>query len=76
VSTDLEKIKAVAEWPVLTTLKQLKGLLGLIGYRKRFVKNYGQITKPLTNMLKKDGFVWSPTAMEAFHSLKQASSQL
>lgn len=36
VSTDPAKIQAVAEWPQPNNLKQLRGFLGLAGYR-RFV---------------------------------------
>jgi hypothetical protein len=34
--------------PLLMTIKQLKGLLGLTSYYKRFVKGYGSIREPLT----------------------------
>lgn len=36
------------------------------------MQNFGSIAKPLTNMLKKDGFVWTPTAEAAFDKLKVA----
>jgi hypothetical protein len=43
VKVDPNKIKAMREWPMLKTLKKLRGLLGLIGYYYKFVKNYGQV---------------------------------
>jgi len=54
------------------TLKQLRGFLGLTGYYRRFVKNYAYIAAPLTNMLRTDGFKWSPDSDAAFESLKTA----
>ena len=45
----------------------------IAGYYKRFVKNFGQIAKPLTALLKANGnFRWSEAAEQAFNKLKQA----
>jgi hypothetical protein len=34
--------------PLPKTIKQLKGLLGITSYYKRFIKGYGSISEPLT----------------------------
>lgn len=72
VSTDPSKVKAVQDWPQPTDVKQLRGFLGLAGYYRRFVKNFGKIAKPLTELLKKDSFMWTEAATEAFEALKFA----
>nr|XP_016467628.1 PREDICTED: uncharacterized mitochondrial protein AtMg00860-like [Nicotiana tabacum] len=56
VSTNPKKIQAIQHWPIPVTIKQLRGFLGLAGYYRRFIRGYGQISKPLTNLLKKFDF--------------------
>ena len=75
VKVDRNKIKAIKEWKIPTSIKHLRGFLGLIGYYRKFFKNYGKIAAPLTTLLKKDSFSWTPKAMKAFEHLKEAMCQ-
>jgi hypothetical protein len=76
VATDPAKIDTVRTWPKPTNVKQLRGFLGLAGYYRKFIKHFGVICKPMTDLLKKGvQCVWSPHIQDAFVSIKQALIQ-
>lgn len=72
---DPSKISVVLQWPTPRSLRGLRGFLGLTGYYRRFIHNYGKIAAPLTALLRKEEqqkWCWTPEAAAAFEELKQA----
>lgn len=73
VHTDPDKITVVLQWPTPTNVRELRGFLGLVGFYRKFVRNFAIIAKPSTNLLKKNSlFVWTSEHQQALHTLQQA----
>lgn len=62
VQVDPKKIAAIIDWPTPKTVKHMRGILGLTGYYRKFVRHYAQVTYPLTDLLKKNQFHWNEEA--------------
>jgi hypothetical protein len=75
VATDPAKVQVIVDWPVPKSVKELRSFLGLAGYYRKFVRHFGIIAKPLTNLLKKNTmYVWTHDHDQAFSALKAAMS--
>jgi hypothetical protein len=72
VAIDPEKIRVVKGWHVPSSITELRSFLGLSGYYRRFIKDYGKICKPLFDSLKKGNFQWGQSQMVAFENIKTA----
>jgi hypothetical protein len=60
----------MVNWPLPHSLKSLCGFLGLTGYYMKFIHHYGLLAYPLTALLKKNSFLWTPDATAAFEAFK------
>lgn len=67
-----DKIKAVLNYPMPETVTEIKSFLGLIGYYRRFIKDFAKITKPLTSCLKKHTkIIINQKYIDAFNQCKE-----
>ena len=75
LQADPEKVRAVSEWPVPTTRKQLQRFLGFANFYRRFIRDYSRVAAPLTQLTStKVPFGWSQAAQSAFLRLKRLFS--
>jgi len=71
IEVDPKKMDAVKCWPRPLTPSDIRSLLGLAGYYRRFVKGFSSIASPLTALTqKKAKFEWSEACEKSFQELK------
>jgi hypothetical protein len=56
VAVDSDKVAVVAAWPPPQSLRALRGFLGLAGYYRKYIRDFGLIAAPLTRLLRCDAF--------------------
>lgn len=75
ISMEQDKVKAIAEWPVPTSVSAVRSFLGLANYYRRFVRNFSAIASPLTALLQSDQkWCWEQSQADSFTALKAAIS--
>ena len=72
-----EKIDSILQIPTPKTKKQVRSLLGTIGYYKKFVPHYATITAPISDFTKgrtKGPITWTDECAKAFDKIRQILS--
>ena len=57
VKPNPDKIDAIRRYPIPQTKREIKSFLGLLGYYRKFIRDFAKITKPFTKCLKKSAKV-------------------
>ena len=61
------------DWPIPKNQNNLLKRLGLANYLHKYSRNYADMARPLTDLLKKDtDRRWDNTHAEAFRSIKES----
>ena len=68
-------IKAVMEYPVPTTVKQLRSFNGMVNFYKKFIHHSETIMKPLYRATAARKLVWSAECETAFGEVKKALTE-
>ena len=70
------KTQVIQKIHLPTTPKQICTFLGLVGYYKKFIKNFAKTAKPLTLLTRQQvKLEWTPEHQEAFIKLKDSIIQ-
>src|SRR5580698_6892867 len=66
------KIGGIADWPTeLHNIKDIRSMLGVLGFQQPFIKGFSTIAKPITDLLKKGvEFLWTDKCRKALQRLK------
>jgi hypothetical protein len=73
VSPEASKVKAVKPFPLPRTFGDIRAFLGFAGYYRSFIPNFAALSKPLTQLTRKDvKFRWSVPKKTSFDALKEA----
>ncbi|KAJ0392600.1 hypothetical protein ATCC90586_010875 [Pythium insidiosum] len=60
VRADPEKVTSICGWPTPQNQKHLRQWLGLANYLHKYTRNYAELVRPLSTLLKKDvEWVWT-----------------
>ena len=86
IASDPSKVEAIQNWPIPTSVEQVRKYLGFVGYLRKFIKDFGKIAKPLHFLLKDQNsgkrakkksprkkfqsFQWGEEQQQAFDKLK------
>jgi hypothetical protein len=72
ISVDPSKVQDILSWNAPMSVSDIWSFLGLAGYYRRFIKGFSKISKPMTELLKKDKkFKWTSACKASFQELKK-----
>ena len=73
IEVDRAKIDVIKKLPPPVNIKGICSFLGHAGFYRRFIKDFSQIDRPLTNLLAKNApFEFNDECLKSLHTLKQA----
>jgi hypothetical protein len=73
VAVDPSKVKDILNWKPPISVHEVQSFLRMAGYYHRFIPDFSQVAKPITELLKNQTkFIWSPECEKAFRILKKS----
>lgn len=73
ISVDPSKVQAITDMPAPKNITEVRRVLGMISWYRKFVPKYSDVISPLTRLLRKGiKFVWDESCEKAFQDIKNA----
>ena len=75
IKPDPEKVKAIRDLQPPKNVRQVRGIIGITSWYRRFLPNFSEIASPLIELTKKYArFKWDEKCQKAFEYLKESLS--
>jgi len=72
VAVDPSKVEAVSQWETPKSVTEIRSLLGLAGYYRRFIEGFSKLALSLLQLTcKGKAFVWDVNCENSFNELKK-----
>ncbi|CAG2185803.1 unnamed protein product [Mytilus edulis] len=66
-----DRVQAIVDYPIPKNVKELRRLVGLFNWFRKYIKNFSAEMEPLTRLLKKyERFSWTDEQQRAFQNVK------
>ena len=73
IEVDASKTEAIRNWETPNTMKGVQWFLGFCNFYRGFIREYGRMAKPLSQLTSKDvPFVWTQDCKQGFMQLKES----
>lgn len=73
VHVDPDKVACITNMPIPKTVTEVRRVIGMISWYRRFIPSFSDLTAPLTNLLRKGSkFIWDDQCENSFRGIKDA----
>ena len=71
IGPSAENVKSIVEFPRPKCVRDVRSFIGMASYFRRFIRGFALVTRPMTDLLKKNAdFNWGPAEDSSFNKVK------